>query len=102
MLEKTIERWLGEELRKAMFLYYKFVSPSNPGVPDRIVICPDGAVYFAELKTETGKLSEQQKVCIRELSKRKQLVIVVHGMSEARYFAELLIRLHGGKQDGEI
>lgn len=102
MLEKTIERWLGEELRKAGFLYYKFVSPSNPGVPDRIVICPDGAVIFIELKSEKGRLSEQQKVCIQELMKRRQQVIVIRGMAEARYFAGMLAGWHGGKQDGKV
>ena len=95
MLERDIERWLGDELRQAGFLYFKFVSPANPGVPDRIVVCPDGMIYFVELKTETGKLSEQQKVCLRELSKRRQQVIVIRGMTEARYFAGMLARWHG-------
>lgn len=102
--ESKIEKWLGDRLRKCGFLYFKFVSPQNPGVPDRLIICPDGEVVFAELKTETGRLSRQQQVCIDDLRRRGQRVAVVKGMDEARYFAQQMIQIHmeGGGERGEV
>ncbi len=88
MLEKDIERKLGERLRKLGCLYYKFVSPQNTGVPDRLVVCPDGHVIFVELKTEDGRLSELQKHHIAELEKRGAHVDVVYGWVDALLFAE--------------
>ena len=104
MLEKDIERWLGNELRKAGYLYYKFVSPANPGVPDRLIICPDGAVVFVELKTERGRLSKQQEACIQLLRDRGQTVAVLRGITEARTFAWMLIGFHGkgGAERGTV
>ena len=102
--ERAIERWLGDELRQAGFLYFKFVSPANPGVPDRIVVCPDGAVFFVELKTVKGVLSKQQQVCIRQLTERHAKVYLVKGMGDARYFAEQLVLYHGmgGAERGQV
>lgn len=92
--ERTVERWLGQRLKQEGFLYFKFVSPQNPGVPDRLVICPDGAVEFVEIKTLAGKLSRQQEVCIQELERHGQAVTVVHGLNEAIEFSQRLIRKH--------
>jgi hypothetical protein len=102
--ERTVEKWLGDRLRKNGFLYFKFVSPQNPGMPDRLIICPDGEVVFAELKTEVGRLSRQQQVCIDDLRRHGQRVAVVKGMDEARYFAQQMIQIHteGGGELGEV
>ena len=54
MLESEIEKKLVREIRKMGGMAYKFVSPGNTGVPDRIVILP-GVITFVELKTETGR-----------------------------------------------
>ena len=56
MLEKEIERRMVQMVKQRGGLCYKFVSPSNPGVPDRIIITPDGKIIFVELKTEIGRL----------------------------------------------
>jgi len=40
---------------------YKFVSPGNAGVPDRIVIMPGGGVWFVELKCHNKKLRPLQR-----------------------------------------
>ena len=42
MLEKDIERKLVAGVKRAGGKAYKFVSPGNVGVPDRIVIWPNG------------------------------------------------------------
>lgn len=95
MLEREIEKRFGAMLRKQGCLFLKFVSPGNIGVPDRIVICPDGRLYFVELKTEHGKVSEAQKKMIRELRMHGQAALVLRGMDECVEFAELLKRRLG-------
>lgn len=51
MLEKTIERKLTVAVKKAGGIAVKFVSPSFDGMPDRLVLLPDGLIAFVELKT---------------------------------------------------
>lgn len=84
MREKDIERWLGERLKELGCLYYKFVSPSAPGVPDRIVILPGGKTIYVELKTEAGRLSSIQKRQIARMRERGADVRTVRGMNEAK------------------
>ena len=82
MLEKDIEKVLTSEVRKIGGRAYKFVSPGNDGVPDRLVIFPCGQTVFVELKTGTGKLSELQKVQCMRLRVLKQKVRVTYGVLE--------------------
>lgn len=81
MLEKEIEKILKDEVKKAGGKAYKWTSPGNDGVPDRIVIFPDSNPIFVELKTETGKLSALQKVQIKKLQDLGQLVVVIRGLA---------------------
>ncbi len=50
MREKQIENKLAMEVKKAGGIALKFVSPSFDGMPDRLVLIPDGRVAFVELK----------------------------------------------------
>ncbi len=50
MKEKQIENKLAMEVKKAGGIALKFVSPSFDGMPDRLVLIPDGRVAFVELK----------------------------------------------------
>ena len=85
--EKEIERRLCETVRKCGGLTYKLIGLVN-GLPDRIVILPDGAVWFVELKTEKGRLSKIQQFQIGELEKRGANVRVIRGLDGAREFIE--------------
>lgn len=67
MKESELERILVEEVRKAGGKAYKWISPGNDGVPDRIVFLPGGKICFVELKTNTGKVSAKQKIQIKTL-----------------------------------
>ncbi len=78
MLEKYLERKIVFKAKKLGYLTYKFVSPSNRGVPDRIFISENGKLFFVEFKSKKGKLSELQKLKISELRSRKQSVFVVN------------------------
>lgn len=57
MREREIEKILAAEVKKLGGRAYKWVSPGNDGVPDRIVILPGETPYFVELKSESGGLA---------------------------------------------
>ena len=80
MLEKTIERRLVEGVKALGGMCMKFVSPGTQGVPDRIILTATGRVIFAELKSETGRLTKLQKYTIEQMRKRGADVRVVKGM----------------------
>lgn len=50
MREKDIEEYLRKQVQAMGGKAYKFVSPGNDGVPDRLVCLPGGRVVFVELK----------------------------------------------------
>lgn len=86
MLEKEIEKILVNEVKKLGGKAYKFVSPGNDGVPDRIVVFPNRAPVFVELKTDAGRLSALQKVQCKKLLDLGQKVEVVYGMDGVSQF----------------
>ena len=88
MLEKEIERRMVQTVRERGGLCYKFVSPSNPGVPDRIIITPNGQVVFVELKTETGRLAKIQAWQLDEMRKRGADVRVAKGWPAVKALLE--------------
>ena len=61
MLEKQLEAKVGRYAASRGVLYYKFTSPQRRGVPDRILIAPNGRVGFMELKAPNGRLSALQR-----------------------------------------
>lgn len=54
MRESSIESYLVRKVKEHGGLCYKFVSPGNPGVPDRIIITPTGKTVYVELKPRLG------------------------------------------------
>ena len=78
--EKELEKIFVGEIKKAGGRAYKFTSPGNDGVPDRIVCMPEGGVIFVELKTDKGRLSKLQKVQIAKLEQLGQQVAVIYGL----------------------
>ena len=50
MREKQLEHIFLMALRRVGGLALKFVSPGFSGVPDRLVLIPDGKVAFVEVK----------------------------------------------------
>jgi hypothetical protein len=72
MLEKDIEKYLVKCVAQAGGKAYKFVSPSNRGVSDRIVCLPDGTTHFIELKRPGGKISPLQAMFARDMDQLNQ------------------------------
>lgn len=88
MLEKDIEAKLVAGVKKAGGRAYKFISPGNVGVPDRLVLLPHGRVIFAELKTDTGRTSAAQQLQIAKLMELGMDVRVLYGVDAVTAFLE--------------
>lgn len=65
--EKDIERYLRDEIKKLGGIAYKFISPGNAGVPDRLVLLPDGLMFFVELKAPGKKTRKIQDIQIARI-----------------------------------
>lgn len=55
MREKAIEQKLALMVKKRGGICPKFVSPGFDGMPDRIILLPDGKFAFAEIKVPGKK-----------------------------------------------
>lgn len=97
MREKDIEKILVAGVKELGGRAYKWVSPGNDGVPDRIVILPGMRPVFVELKTETGKLSALQGMQVNRLRELEQEVEVLHGLPRVRDFLEECERRIGAR-----
>lgn len=91
MLEKDIESWLGKKVESLGGLNLKFISPGNPGVPDRIYIMPDGQVWFVELKQQYGRVSGIQKWQRERFQEHGCNFRLVKGMEAAKKLVEEMI-----------
>ena len=67
MREKIIEEQLVKSIRLMGGLAPKFVSPGFDGVPDRLLLLPNGRMAFAELKVPGKQLRPLQKRRKRQL-----------------------------------
>ncbi len=62
MREKDIEQYLRNQVKAQGGIAYKFTSPGNAGVPDRLVLLPGARAVFVELKAFGRKSTDLQKV----------------------------------------
>lgn len=94
MRERDVEKRLGLRVRDLGGMAFKFISPGNAGVPDRIVILPGGEVWFIELKSLTGVLRPIQEWQIGKLKSIGANVAVIKGMAEVEewYLERMSIR----------
>jgi hypothetical protein len=71
---------------------FKFVSPGNPGVPDRLCVLPGGRIVFVEVKRpgrENG-LSLQQQKTVRYIRRLGQTVWVINNFDDFKARLEAL------------
>ncbi|HCW80237.1 MAG TPA: VRR-NUC domain-containing protein [Ruminococcaceae bacterium] len=69
MQEKSVEQHLTRRVNELGGRAYKFVSPGNSGVPDRLVCLPGGKACFVELKAP-GKKPRPLQVAAQEQLRR--------------------------------
>lgn len=74
--EGTIENYLKKLCDLHNFLYYKFTSPANSGVPDRIII-GNGQTVFVELKRPGARPRALQEAVFSAMKKRGAIVYVI-------------------------
>lgn len=67
MLEKVIEKKLVAAVKKMGGIAAKFVSPGLDGMPDRLVLLPNGKMAFMELKAPGKKPRPLQLRRIKQL-----------------------------------
>lgn len=67
MKESTIEAYLRDQVKAIGGKAYKFVSPGNDGVPDRLVCLPGGRAVFVELKATGKKPTKLQELQQKQL-----------------------------------
>ena len=88
MLEKEVESYLVKRVKALGGVAYKFTSPAHRGVSDRVVVLPGGAVWFVELKTETGRLSPLQDLFRKEINGLGGNYIFLYGVKDVDRFLQ--------------
>lgn len=77
MRERDIETYLRNSVKAAGGIAYKFVSPGNAGVPDRLVLLPGERVAFVELKAPGKKSTPLQELQQKRISSMGFEVMVI-------------------------
>lgn len=116
MRENELEKRFCELIEQRGGKAYKFISPGNAGVPDRLVILPGGRVGFIELKRQGAMPGKLQQFRQRELSSLGCYVATVDSVEGAeaaisemsaqtpvthardRLFSEMVNQAPGGRQ----
>ena len=73
MLEKEIERRMVQMVKQRGGLCYKFVSPSNPGVPDRIIIMTGLNKEFIDFITDEKANAEGFEMLAKDYQRMKDV-----------------------------
>lgn len=81
-MEKTVEAYLREQVRKTGGLALKLVCPGWTGVPDRLILMPGGRVYFAETK-DRGKTPKRRQKYVHSRLRELGFSVFVPDSKEA-------------------
>lgn len=91
MLEKEIEKQFIRKVEATnKCKCFKFVSPGNAGVPDRIVLQKGGYIYFAELKRKGQKPRPLQVHVFKVMEKYNFPVYIIDSIPAIDKFVEML------------
>lgn len=77
MLERELEKKFCNAVKSAGGKAYKFTSPGNDGVPDRLVVLPGGHIGFVELKQKGKKPTKLQSLQMERLKELDCFVTVL-------------------------
>jgi hypothetical protein len=88
MTEKFLERKLRERVKLLGGMALKLASPYHTGMPDRLVLMPEGRTAFAEIKTPGKKPTELQQSCIRRLRQLGFTVAVIDSAESLNDFLD--------------
>ncbi len=86
--EKDIEHYFKTAVEKHGAIVWKFVSPGQSGVPDRLVLLPGGRVVFAEIKAPGKKPRPLQRAVFARMARLGHDVFIIDSRLSADRFAE--------------
>ena len=86
--ERDVERYFKAQLEKRGALVFKFVSPGQAGVPDRVVLLPGGRVVFAEMKAPGEKPRPLQRAVFARMARAGHPVYIIDSREAVKRFME--------------
>lgn len=89
MREKAIEQYFVSQVKRAGGIALKVNSTSMRGLPDRMVLLPNGVLFFAEMKA-TGKTARELQNFVHK--KLKALGFDVYVIDSIEMGKEVLIK----------
>ena len=102
MEEKKIEQYFRTQLSKRGAIVWKFTSPGQAGVPDRVVLLPGGRVVFAEMKAPGKKPRPLQRAIFARMARAGHPVYVIDSREAVTKFMEevMLDEVHSTSVSG--
>jgi hypothetical protein len=94
MLERDLEAYLRELVKKYGGVLFKLDARSRKGSPDRVVTMPGRPTTYVELKTDTGRVSPLQAHTHDQIRKAGGRVVVLRGLGAIEMFV-----VHGVAED---
>lgn len=91
MLEATIEKKVCDYAKEKGCLVYKFTSPNRAAVPDRMLIRPDGYVFFIEFKATGKKPTQAQEREHIRLRGHNVAVFVVDNVDQGKFVIDVMV-----------
>lgn len=88
--ESIIEEYLRQRAEALGFLCYKFTSPGNNGVPDRVLI-GHGKTFFIETKAPGEKPRKLQERVIERINSHGGLALVADSKEDVDTILETII-----------
>lgn len=88
MLEKQIERKLYDEIKTVGGMCLK--QTGLAGIPDRLVLLPDGKCAFVELKAPGEKPRKLQLIRMKQLKKLGFKCFVIDGVEQIKPMLEVI------------
>ncbi len=93
MVEKNIEVHLRDRAKVLGGKAYKFVSPGNDGMPDRLVCLPGGRIAFVETKAPGKKSTPLQ---LKKQAELRAMGFLVFKDIDSKAAVESVLAIIGG------
>lgn len=101
MREKTIEHKLVMETKAWGGMALKFVSPSFSGMPDRLVLLPEGRLAFVEVKAPGKKPRPLQEIRHAMLRRLGFSVYVLDDPGKIPAMLDSIVYTQDGEEGGK-
>lgn len=72
-------------------LPYKLSSPGNRSLPDRMILCPGGFVFFIEFKAPGKKMTKHQTLVAERIRKLGFVVVMFDNADNARRYLDAVL-----------